>query len=52
MYMFIVFSLYMRIQLHSAKGINDVVLNKKIKFGLFCLKILVTFINHEKSSHP
>ena len=32
MYVFIVFNLYVCIQLYSAKGINDVVLTTKIKF--------------------
>ena len=32
MYVFIVFNLYMCIQLYSAKGINDVALNKIVKF--------------------
>ena len=32
MYVFIVWNLYMSIQLYSTKGINDVALNKKIKF--------------------
>ena len=31
-YVFTVFNLYVCIQLYSAKGINDIVLNKEIKF--------------------